>query len=247
MSSSSSHDESDPTYVVVFAHPDDESMFFLPTIRWLVDHQQAVWFLSLTNGNYDGLGSVRESELKKAGQLLGASKVIVRNDNTILDHPQKRYDKTTVANAIRDSLSKHASKDQTFVLITFDELGVSGHVNHTDVYHGVVHLMETNDNSIQLKEAWYLESERNMLAKYVPVVSWMLLFLALLTSTFQSTTTDSSTTKTFRMHEPVLNWKAMATHRSQFVWYRRLFVVFSSYTYYNKLKCIPSKPQKKID
>lgn len=228
----------DPTYVVVFAHPDDESMFFLPTIRWLVDRRQEVWFLSLTTGNYDGLGSVREKELERAGTLLGASKVIVRNDNAFLDHPTKRYDKTIVATAIRESLSKYSTEQRSFVIITFDETGVSGHVNHTDIYHGVVHLMgEPQDNALQLNEAWYLESERNMLAKYIPVVSWILLLLSRLWASkfFKSTATSNDATRIFRMHDPFLNWRAMATHRSQFVWYRRLFVVFSCYTYYNKL------------
>jgi N-acetylglucosaminylphosphatidylinositol deacetylase len=40
----------------------------------------------------------------------------------------------------------------------------------------------------------------------------------------------------YRMLQPSLNWKAMAAHHSQFVWYRRLFVVFSIYTYVNRLR-----------
>eukprot|EP00531_Pseudo-nitzschia_arenysensis_P016601 CAMPEP_0116116186 /NCGR_PEP_ID=MMETSP0329-20121206/904_1 /TAXON_ID=697910 /ORGANISM="Pseudo-nitzschia arenysensis, Strain B593" /LENGTH=164 /DNA_ID=CAMNT_0003609665 /DNA_START=73 /DNA_END=564 /DNA_ORIENTATION=+ len=151
-----------PVYVLVFAHPDDESMFFLPTVRWLVDQGQTVWFLCLTTGNYDGLGSIREKELEKAGALLGASKVIIRNDNNnskettttataILDHPTQRYDKQIVAKAIQESLSKY--KQDKFILISFDEIGVSGHVNHTDVYYGVQQLME-EDSSLSLLEAW---------------------------------------------------------------------------------------------
>jgi LmbE family N-acetylglucosaminyl deacetylase len=295
-------------YVFVFAHPDDESMFFLPTIRSLVDAGEKVWLLCLTTGNYDGLGKLREKEMEQAGKLLGVSKVIVRNDCTnsngnensnstgndgrasILDHPTKRYDKTIVARAIRDSLSRNGSSSSSsnqFVLITFDAMGVSGHVNHTDVYLGVLHLMEElqqqqqrkkkisgtttirrddenetqEDNPLLFLEAWYLASEQNFLFKYVPVLSWILLlvscFASNVTSTVTSTlsnadttTTSSSsssssnntsstrcTTRIFRMHDPRLNWTAMATHRSQFVWYRRLFVVFSSYTYYNKLLC----------
>ena len=305
-------------FVLVFAHPDDESMFFLPTIRSLVGAGETVWFLCLTTGGYDGLGKIREKELERAGKLLGASRVIVRSDNddgkAILDHPTKRYDKIIVAAAIRDSLSKNLrqasdrnttftnananananttnSNRHRFVLITFDELGVSGHVNHIDTYLGVSHLMEeqqqdqrqpqTNDtnysttmhkeeNKILLQqeqhqqlcfvEAWHLESERNVLSKYVPLLSWIFLVLALFapnkythTCTFApfvgsgcrrnpnpNNTTDNTTTsilRVFRMHNPVLNWKAMATHRSQFVWYRRLFVIFSSYTYCNKYIC----------
>jgi len=260
-----------PIHVFVFAHPDDESMFFLPTVRWLVDKGETVWFLCLTTGNYDGLGTIREIELQKAGKLLGAANVIVRNDDpsnktSILDHPTKRHDKVAVARAIRESLSSKRNRRESihnhhrFVLITFDEKGVSGHVNHTDVYHGVVHLMEEeeetmvfsrrlargkgktqkeeHDDSLMLLEAWYLESERNILAKYIPLLSWMILLLSYFSANLISTkATTMNDERIYRMHNPRLNWMAMATHHSQFVWYRRLFVIFSCYTYKNKMTC----------
>ena len=258
-------------FVLVFAHPDDESMFFLPTIRWLIDAKETVWFLCLTTGNYDGLGKIREKEMEEAGKLLGVSKVIVRNDHgsnaaahdvPMVDHPSQRFDKTVVANTIRESLlnNNNGGSNQRFVLITFDAKGVSGHVNHTDVYRGVVHLMEdqerqrkesrtSNDNcDACFTEAWYLESEPNLLVKYVPLMSWILLLATwllspklrstlTLTTNSNNDTTELYETRIFRMHDPSLNWAAMTTHRSQFVWYRRLFVVFSCYTYYNKLLC----------
>ncbi|EJK70049.1 hypothetical protein THAOC_08630 [Thalassiosira oceanica] len=37
----------------------------------------------------------------------------------------------------------------------------------------------------------------------------------------------------YRLMDPTLVWRSMAAHASQFVWYRRLFVVFSRYTYIN--------------
>ena len=301
-------DES-PVFVFVFAHPDDESMFFLPTIRSLVDEGQKVWFLCLTTGNYNGLGKIRETEMQKAGKLLGASGVIVRNDDVggggssngtkILDHPTNRWDKTVVAKAIRESLlsklRSHRMQERCcgnrFVLITFDAIGVSGHANHTDTHRGVRHLMEEernrrrteestatttktttttsktetkdapSDDDLLLLEAWYLESERNVLFKYVPAVSWVLLLVSfvvskivVMSSVLAGVGEDAKTARVYRMHNPTLNWKSMATHRSQFVWYRRLFVVFSCYTYYNKLLCdqpsrrktIPSETNKKI-
>jgi len=36
--------------------------------------------------------------------------------------------------------------------------------------------------------------------------------------------------------DPWLAYKMMAAHASQFVWYRRLFVIFSRYSYINTLK-----------
>ncbi|KAL7434500.1 hypothetical protein ACHAXH_002353 [Discostella pseudostelligera] len=40
----------------------------------------------------------------------------------------------------------------------------------------------------------------------------------------------------FRLMDPVLVWRAMAAHHSQFVWYRRLSVMFSRYTFMNDLQ-----------
>ncbi|GLE04297.1 hypothetical protein PINS_up013212 [Pythium insidiosum] len=39
---------------------------------------------------------------------------------------------------------------------------------------------------------------------------------------------------------PWYNYRAMALHHSQFVWYRRLFVVFSRYTFINTFLPIPT-------
>ncbi|MGK3740905.1 MAG: N-acetylglucosaminylphosphatidylinositol deacetylase [Bacillariaceae sp.] len=255
-------------YVFVFAHPDDESMFFLPTIRSLIDGGKTVWLLCLTTGNYDRLGKIREKEITEVGKMLGISKVIIRDNNdNMQDHPTERWDKTIVASAIKDSLDQQEQNhDKQFVLITFDALGISGHVNHIDTYYGVCHLMKEQheqtqkeqqylksksatavikeENQLQILEAWQLESERNVLCKYIPILSWILLMISffitkIITSTStKDTSKNNNSIRVYRMHNPVLNWKAMAMHHSQFVWYRRLFVVFSCYTYYNKLTLI---------
>ncbi|KAL7481069.1 hypothetical protein ACHAW6_006743 [Cyclotella cf. meneghiniana] len=45
----------------------------------------------------------------------------------------------------------------------------------------------------------------------------------------------SKTTTQYRIMEPILAWRAMSAHRSQFVWYRRLSIMFSRYTFINDL------------
>ncbi|KAL7554067.1 hypothetical protein ACHAWF_017433 [Thalassiosira exigua] len=50
-----------------------------------------------------------------------------------------------------------------------------------------------------------------------------------------------------RLMEPLLVWKAMAAHRSQFVWYRRLSVMFSRYTFINDLEKMPIDPPPQLD
>lgn len=50
---------------------------------------------------------------------------------------------------------------------------------------------------------------------------------------------SSSSSSGFRLYlndSPGLTYRAMLAHASQFVWYRRLFILFSRYTYVNTLR-----------
>jgi N-acetylglucosaminylphosphatidylinositol deacetylase len=139
-----------------------------------------------------------------------------------------------------------------------------------------VDLVETDDHdstrwqSIQKVSLWTLESVQNPLVKYIPVREWIrflvhwtsclvarvLYVLGVVssrealstgtTSTFSSVSLDQDVTE-YYCHEPWINWQAMATHESQFVWYRRLFVVFSCYTYCNRLRRVHSSSAHKDD
>lgn len=57
--------------VLVIAHPDDEVMFFLPSLLALKGSGISCHLLCLTNGDYDGLGKVREKELDRSCRKLG--------------------------------------------------------------------------------------------------------------------------------------------------------------------------------
>jgi N-acetylglucosaminylphosphatidylinositol deacetylase len=46
----------------VIAHPDDEAMFFVPSIIQLREKND-LYILCLSNGNFDGLGKTREKEM----------------------------------------------------------------------------------------------------------------------------------------------------------------------------------------
>lgn len=50
-------------YLLVIAHPDDESMFFVPTIENLLEKGCEIFILCLTCGNANGFGIKRMKEL----------------------------------------------------------------------------------------------------------------------------------------------------------------------------------------
>ena len=253
--------------VIVVAHPDDESMFFVPTIYAMRQHSRAavLWLLCLTTGDYDGLGKVRSKELVRTGKdILGFDNVLLCDDDKIRDDPKQAWDIRHAASLIQRTLQNalhENDSDKKFSkieLITFDEMGVSGHINHRDTYLACRALrfqrlsrQEWNPKYETLPplEMWSLISETNVLQKYIPMLAWMYLLLTWCGIMQQSTTTTTMSPKTankaqphecmmiiHRLHYPNLNWRAMASHASQFVWYRRLFVVFSSYTYVNYLQ-----------
>lgn len=57
--------------LLVIAHPDDESMFFLPTLLALRRAHLALYLLCLSTGNAYGKGKVRSNELRSVCRWLG--------------------------------------------------------------------------------------------------------------------------------------------------------------------------------
>ncbi|WFD39137.1 N-acetylglucosaminylphosphatidylinositol deacetylase [Malassezia japonica] len=104
--------------LVVTAHPDDECMFFGPTLQALLAHNVSLSALCLSQGNADGLGVRRQAELVASYGVLG----VPRENVTCLDDALLQDGMTTVWDAD--------------YILTFDAHGVSGHPNHMAVHFG---------------------------------------------------------------------------------------------------------------
>ncbi|CAH9108363.1 unnamed protein product [Cuscuta europaea] len=65
--------------LLVIAHPDDESMFFTPTINYLMSKGHDLRILCISTGNADGLGNTRKQELYWAATTLN----VIRNSTRI--------------------------------------------------------------------------------------------------------------------------------------------------------------------
>ena len=94
-------------------------------------------------------------------------------------------------------------------VVTFDGSGVSGHPNHIAIWSAL--------GSFRDVPVYQLEST-NILRKYIGLLD-----------AYWSVRTDLIAVNV----NSKLCWDAMNTHYSQFVWYRKLFVVFSRYAYLN--------------
>jgi N-acetylglucosaminylphosphatidylinositol deacetylase len=117
--------------LIITAHPDDEVMFFTPTITYLKKQDCNIRILCLSNGNYDGLGKVRENEMKELCNSLDISYYIINNDK-LKDDIHKKWDGQLVA----DIISEHVKDAGT--IITFDENGITKHPNHISCYEGLM-------------------------------------------------------------------------------------------------------------
>ena len=72
--------------VFLIAHPDDEAMFFAPTLLALTRPELGnhVKVLCLSSGDADGLGETRKREIRESVRLLG---VRSESDCLVLDDP----------------------------------------------------------------------------------------------------------------------------------------------------------------
>ncbi|KAG5176982.1 putative deacetylase LmbE-like domain-containing protein [Tribonema minus] len=201
---------------LVIAHPDDEAMFFGPTLKALggASPSIVVHVLCLSTGNFCGLGKLRHQELLLSCSRFGISmdNVEVVNDAALQDGKDECWPAEAVARYV-GSFVQRRSID---LLLTFDQHGVSGHPNHIAVCRGVTTLLHTC--KARLPPVYVLQSV-SLARKYIGVLDVL--------GTWQS-----------RLHrcvslDPRQIWCAMAAHRSQLVWFRRLFMLFSRYTYVN--------------
>ncbi|KAK6238174.1 hypothetical protein QUC31_003643 [Theobroma cacao] len=210
--------------LLVVAHPDDESMFFSPTISYLTSRGHNLYLLCLSVGNADGIGSIRKDELYRA---CAVHKVQLQQVK-VFDHPDLQdgfghvWNHDLLAKIIEEEAYSHGID----VLITFDSYGVSGHCNHGDVHYGVRKFL--HDSSPRNIEAWELVSI-NILRKYSgPLDIWL--------SNLDSMRHPRGVMHCLLNEHPRKSFLAMAQHSSQWVWFRKLFVSFSSYTYVNTLR-----------
>lgn len=202
--------------LLVTAHPDDETLFFGPLI---LSAPPNTFILCLSTGDYYGLGRERTEELFAASQYLGVPRDQVR----IVDHPDCRDGMNTHWSllVICQSVEQFILEIQPSLVVSFDEYGVSGHVNHIDVGRGVQQvksrLAETHPHIIFLKlKSCFL------LQKFIGLIDiWI------------SMMCEEHVVLNFNL------WRllcALWLHRTQITWYRVLFVIFSKFTYVNTFK-----------
>jgi len=109
--------------LLVTAHPDDECMFFGPTLCHLADHKIPVKVVCLSTGNFYGQGEKRIVELANSMAVFDGAEHLCLDefrDGPYGWEPSK----------LKSIISAQVGAFGATVIVTFDDHGVSGHRNH---------------------------------------------------------------------------------------------------------------------
>jgi len=213
--------------LLVISHPDDEVMFFGPTVLGLVKSCD-IYLLCMSPGDYKGEGSNRKEELYDSCAELGIPEqnIIILKHSALKDDPNVRWREELVS----DIALRHVASLSIDTVITFDRHGVSGHRNHIALYYAMACLaIEDQERSV------YCLTTVNLLRKYSWVVDIPMSYLLC------SIVYLAGPSQWFQLR------RAMSKHRSQMTWYRQLYLLFSRYLLINTLEPIsrPSLHDKK--
>ncbi|KAL2020808.1 hypothetical protein VTK56DRAFT_7901 [Thermocarpiscus australiensis] len=243
---------------LLIAHPDDEAMFFAPTVLALARPETGnhVKILCLSSGNADGLGETRKRELAKSGMVLGLRKpedVFVVEKPEFPDSMTTTWDSSAIATLLSSAFAPNVSRSRNNdraptasidVLITFDAGGVSGHPNHISLYHGAKAFVAA---LVAGRPGWAPPVDLYTLTT-VPLARKYTAFLDIVATLV---TWALGADKKDKEHPGGLvflsglaghggittGWRAMVTaHKSQMVWFRYGWISLSRYMYMNDLR-----------
>ena len=237
---------------LLIAHPDDEAMFFAPSVLALTrpalgNHLK---ILCLSSGNADGLGSVRKNELVASGLHLGirnASDILVLDDERFPDSMTADWDAKAINGLLTSTFApkmasiKPDQKPETNidVLITFDKNGVSGHANHKALYHGAVAFVKSissRHGGWETPIKLYTLPSVNIVRKYGSILDIVATISATLFSKRQAGNSPTPLLFISNMFDYRKAQTAMTTaHESQMVWFRWGWIGISRYMIVNDL------------
>nr|XP_014349838.1 PREDICTED: N-acetylglucosaminyl-phosphatidylinositol de-N-acetylase [Latimeria chalumnae] len=247
--------------LLLIAHPDDECMFFCPTLLTLLRLHCCVSVLCLSSGNYYGQGEVRKKELLASCGTLGVpeTQVTVIDHRDLPDSPAVQWDMQLLSTLVL----KHIQDNHIQLVVTFDQGGVSSHANHIALYKSVRSLREacsgvreegclalTAVRDCRLEASQLLvellfrsgkirEGCRILMLETVNIFRKYISILDLPISWFRSH--DGIHVLTSQEYKRAKN--AMWCHRSQLLWFRHLYLFFSRYMFVNTFHLLSREEQ----
>ncbi|XKL64852.1 hypothetical protein PGB90_004938 [Kerria lacca] len=202
----------------IISHPDDECMFFGPAILNLtICKEKKIFLLCFSYGDYNQKGRQRKQELWQSCSFLGIpeSNIFLQKISVLPDDPKRMWNENVIFRIIINYV-------ETFhfdAVVSFDKDGISGHPNHKAIYYGLAHTL-ANESFPDYCSIYCLDSV-NKFRKY----SFILDFL--FSICFSSNWFILPPSRCYLVK------KAMKAHRTQYVWFRKLYIWISRYAYIN--------------
>ncbi|CAK0826536.1 unnamed protein product [Prorocentrum cordatum] len=200
---------------LVVAHPDDEVMFFWPTLLKFQSAGMKISILCLSTGNADGLGDIRKGEMERSCARIG----VLGDALSVLDVAELRDGfHEWPQHVVSDHVLKFVRRQEADLVLTFDDYGVSGHPNHISTSLGVrcaydAAMASTGAAPFQV----LMLRSVGLLMKYIGAMNLLL----------------GGGIASYTCVNPIVCLQALAVHWSQLVWYRVLFALFSRYAFLN--------------
>ena len=130
---------------------------------------------------------------------------------------------------ILEIVLKYKENNHIDVIISFDEYGVSGHVNHRSIRYALDHALKNRLLNIPV----YSLLSCSVFLKYFSFVGAFISYL------IASSTSRNLVFFSIRNYTTAV--AAMYQHKSQMLWFRYFYLLFSRYMFFNELKPINKK------
>ncbi|KFQ96544.1 N-acetylglucosaminyl-phosphatidylinositol de-N-acetylase, partial [Nipponia nippon] len=180
------------------------------------------------SGNYYNQGEIRKKELEQSCFLLGipASDVTVIDHRDLPDNPAVEWDTQLLAAFVL----KHIEANNINLVVTFDAAGVSGHANHISLYTALrykYYYFEIFILFLRLGCRVLVLESVNLFRKYISVLDVPVSCLLPRDALFILTEEETEQAR-----------RAMRCHRSQLLWFRHIYMLFSRYMMINSLRLL---------
>ena len=220
-------------FLVVVAHPDDESLFFSPTILRLISMKKLPHLLVISKGNNDGLGTMREKELNGSCRQLGIelNRCLSLNISGLEDNPHQWWSPKNLSLIVEHYIELF----EIDLLITFDHQGISGHLNHRSLSYGIEYYLH---HSRSRKPLCYQLKTIPLLFKFTSLFNLLPTLLQFLPRLLVNLFSSPSSDQILFVNSPQNYFNALKSfyaHRSQLRWFRHLYTTFSQYMFINQL------------
>eukprot|EP00917_Polyrhabdina_sp_WS-2016_P009907 GHVP01021735.1.p1 GENE.GHVP01021735.1~~GHVP01021735.1.p1 ORF type:complete len:260 (-),score=19.73 GHVP01021735.1:81-860(-) len=221
----------DKSALFVIAHPDDECMFFTPTIVALLEKnlRNNVHIVCLCLGYIEK--ERRIEEFIKSALVLG-----IPSENTFMVHnpqlPDGRFNSwpASVVSGEIEGIEKKIGRID--IIFTFDDLGVSGHQNHIDTSNGSLYYGKRHNVDVKRLKTWRYSKKFGFLMKF------------LTRDCYDEEEWGCTLYEYMRIHEYTFiisrdkgikaAWDSLKLHETQDRWFRRYFVEYTLYSYVNQ-------------